>query len=235
MIVRWTVVVCLALVAAEVRAQERVAPAGNLKSTRDKASYSFGMMIGTNLKRQGVDVDIDLLVQGLKEASAGGKLQLTEQQAGEAIQAFEKEMSAKKAQESKDFLVANKKKPGVKTTASGLQYKVIKPGKGGAKPTANDSVTVTYRGTFINGDEFDSSAGKPFTIGVGQVIAGWQEALQLMDIGSKWQLFVPSELAYGEQGQPPIGPNTTLVFEIELMQIAKAPPATGKKALPKLE
>ncbi len=231
---RLTLAVAVALFASQVQAQPKAAPkgasqpagkGGELTTVRDKASYSFGMMIGGNLKKQGIDIDINLLVQGLREANAGGKLALTDEEAGAAIQAFEKEVSAKQAQESKDFLVNNKKKPGIKTTVSGLQYKVVKPGKG-PKPKATDAVTVSYRGTFINGNEFDSSAGKPFTIGVGDVIPGWQEALQLMEVGSKWQLFIPAELAYGEQGQPPIGPNTTLVFDLELIQIAK-PPAGG--------
>ncbi len=231
--IRWILLVAVVLAASEVQAQQKppaaAAPkAGPPGSVRDKASYSFGMMIGSNLKKQGVDVDVNLFIQGLKDATSGGKLQLTEQQAGEAIQAFEKEISARKSQESKEFLVQNQKRPGVKTTASGLQYKVVKPGKG-AKPKASDAVSVIYKGMFINGDEFDSSGGKPFTIGVSDVIPGWQEALQLMDVGSKWMLFIPADLAYGETGQPPIGPNTTLVFELELVDIAKAPPAGAAK------
>jgi FKBP-type peptidyl-prolyl cis-trans isomerase len=229
--------IAVALIAGQSIAQEKVAPAGprgELKTVREKASYSFGMMIGSNLKKQGVDVDVNLFIQGLREATAGGKLLLTEQQAGEAIQAFEKEVAAKKAKESTDFLVQNKKRPGVRTTESGLQYKIVKPGKG-PKPKATDAVNVIYRGMFINGDEFDSSAGKPFTIGVDQVIDGWKEALQLMEVGSKWMLYVPAELAYGAQGQPPIGPNTTLVFELELVDITKAPPAGAAKGRPKLE
>jgi FKBP-type peptidyl-prolyl cis-trans isomerase len=231
---RLILAVAVALFASQVDAQQKGAPQqggsrGEFKTVRERASYSFGMMIGGNLKKQGVDIDVDLLVQGLMEANSGTKLMLTEEQAAAAIQAFEKEVAAKQSQESTDFLVANKKKPGVKTTASGLQYKVVKAGKG-PRPKETDAVTVTYRGTFINGNEFDSSAGKPFTIGVGDVILGWKEALQLMEVGSKWQLYIPAELAYGEQGQPPIGPNTTLVFELELLQIAK-PPAAGTGAV----
>jgi FKBP-type peptidyl-prolyl cis-trans isomerase len=239
MIARWKLAVAVALIAGPLYAQERVAPVaprGELKSVREKASYSFGMMIGTNLKKQSVDVDINLFVQGLRDASAGGKLLLTEQQAGEAIQAFEKEVAARKSQESKDFLVQNKKRQGVKTTESGLQYKVVKAGKG-PRPKKTDAVNVVYRGMFINGDEFDSSGGKPFTIGVDQVIDGWKEALQLMEVGSKWMLYIPAELAYGAQGQPPsIAPNTTLVFELELVEITKAPPAgPASKARPSFE
>ncbi len=219
--VRLCFVVAVALLASQVNAQEKGGKRGELKTVRDKASYSIGMMFGTNFKKQGVDIDIDLLIQGLRDAS-GGKTLLTEEQAGEAVQEFEKGIVARQSQESRDFLVNNKKKPGVKSTPSGLQYKVIKAGKG-PKPQKTDAVTVTYRGTFINGNEFDSSGGKPFTIPVAQVIDGWKEALQLMEVGSKWQLFIPSELAYGEEGQPPIGPNTTLVFDLELLQIAKQP------------
>ncbi|MGD9724145.1 MAG: FKBP-type peptidyl-prolyl cis-trans isomerase [Pirellulales bacterium] len=265
MILRWKLAIVVTLVAAPAFAQQRppqrtaqapprgqaaapgaaapgtaapgAAAGGALGTVKAKASYSFGMMIGSNLKKQGVDVDVNLFVQGLRDASAGGKLMLTEEQAGEAIAAFEKEVSAKKANESKQFLAQNKSRPGVTTTPTGLQYKVLKAGTG-AKPAKNDAVTVIYRGMFINGDEFDTSAGKPFTIGVGDVIPGWQEALQLMPVGSKWMLFVPSELAYGELGQPPIGPNATLVFELELVDIAKAPAAgaaPAAKARPRAE
>jgi FKBP-type peptidyl-prolyl cis-trans isomerase len=179
------------------------------------------------LKKQSVDVDYDLLMQGFRDATAGSKTLLTEQQAGEAIQAFEKEVVVKQAEESKSFLVQNKKKPGIKITPSGLQYKVLKPGKG-AKPKATDVVSVNYRASFINGTEFETNGPKPFSTPVNQVIVGWQEALQLMEVGSKWQLFVPPELAYGEEGSPPaIGPNTTVVFEIELVQIDK--PGEAKK------
>ncbi len=231
---RWNLALALALIAAPAFAQQqrsaKSAPApaagGAAGSIQQKASYSFGMMIGSNLKKQGVDVDINLFIQGLRDSTSGGKLLLTEQEAGEAIAAFEKEMHAKKAAEGKQFLARNKERQGVQSTATGLQYQIVKPGNG-AKPTKNDAVTVIYKGMFINGEEFDSSSGKPFTIGVADVIPGWQEALQLMPAGSKWRLFIPSELAYGEVGQPPIGPNATLVFDLELVEIAKAPPAAG--------
>lgn len=231
---RGILTIAVALSTSILAAQERVAPRGELKNVRERASYSFGMMIGGNLKKQGVDVDVNLFIQGLRDATAGGKLQLTDEQANEAIQAFEKDVAAKKTQESKDFLVQNKKRPGVQTTPSGLQYKVVKAGTG-AKPSGKDAVVVIYRGMFINGQEFDSSSGKPFTIGVADVIPGWQEALQLMPVGSKWHLFIPAELAYGEQGQPPIGPNSTLVFELELVDINKAPAAGASKAQPKFK
>ncbi len=248
MIVRWILALAVALVASQLYAQQQprttraaprrqatAAPGGRLSTVKDKASYSFGMMIGSNLKKQGVDVDLNLFVQGLRDAVSGGKLLLTEQQAGDAIATFEQALVAKKAKESKEFLVQNSKRSGVKTTNSGLQYKVLKAGKG-PKPAAKDAVEVIYRGMFVNGDEFDSSRGKPFTIGIGDVIDGWKEGLQLMPVGSKWMLFIPAELAYGEQGQAPIiGPNTALVFELELVKIAKAPSAGTSKARPRAE
>lgn len=232
--VRLIMTLVVALSASQASAQGKAAKPTELKTTRDKASYSFGMMIGSNLKKQGVDLDVNLLVQGIREATGDGKTLLSEEDAGTAIQAFEKDVAAKKLQESKDFLLANKKRPGVKSTASGLQYKVLKAGKG-PKPLAADSVTVVYRGTFVNGNEFDSSQGKPFTIGVADVIPGWQEALQLMEVGSKWQLFIPSELAYGDQGQPPIGPNATLVFDLELLKTEKPQAAGASKPRAKIE
>ncbi len=154
---------------------------------------------------------------------------LTEEQAFEAMQTFEKEMVVKQAEESKRFLADNKKRAGVKSTESGLQYKIIKAGKG-TKPKAGDNVSVNYRASFINGSQFETNGEKPFATPVDQVIPGWQEALQLMEVGSKWQLFIPPDLAYGEQGSPPaIGPNTTLIFELELLGVNK-PAAAGAAA-----
>lgn len=230
---RFTLAVVVALVAAQVQAQERGGKKTELKTLRDKASYSFGMTMGTRLKKQDVDIDVELLVQGLRDGVGGGKLALTEEQAMEAMTAFEQAVSKKQEEENKRFLVDNKKRPGVKTTESGLQYKIIKPGKG-ARPKLSDNVQVVYRGTFVNGEEFDSSGNKPFTIGVDNVILGWKEALQIMEVGSKWQLFVPADLAYGEQGYPPaIGPNATLIFDIELLGIEKPGAAQGKASTQK--
>jgi FKBP-type peptidyl-prolyl cis-trans isomerase len=231
--VRLTLAVVVALAAAQVAvAQERAGRKVELKSLRDKASYSFGMAMGGTLKKQGVDIDIDLLMQGIKDSATGGKMLLTEEQAFEAMQTFEKDVIAKQAEDSKRFLADNKKRPGVKTTASGLQYKVLKAGKG-AKPKADDVVSVTYRASFINGSEFETNGEKPFSTPVNQVIPGWVEALQLMEVGSKWQLFIPPDLAYGEQGSPPtIGPNTTLIFELELVQINKPTTGATKKTGP---
>jgi FKBP-type peptidyl-prolyl cis-trans isomerase len=248
MIVRSSLAIAVVLMAAGVDAQTQprrpvrtaqqpggaAAPAGDANAIKQKASYSFGMMIGTNLKKQGVEVDVNLFVEGLRDATSGAKLKLTEQEAGEAIAAFEKLVAEQKARESKEFLAQNKSRPGVQATASGLQYKVLKAGKG-PKPAKNDAVSVIYRGMLINGDEFDSSGGKPFTIGVADVIPGWQEALQLMPVGSKWMIFIPAELAYGENGMAPIGPNATLVFDVELVDIVKAPPAGASKPRPGAE
>src|SRR6266496_1316644 len=200
-----------------------------LKDQKDKVSYSIGMQIGFNLGRQKVEVNPDILAAGIKDSIAG-KPQLTPDQVKDIMAQFEKDMEQKQKQlgeknktEGTKFLEDNKKKTGVKTTASGLQYKVEKEGTG-AQPKATDMVTVNYRGTLIDGTEFDSSykRGQPATFPVNGVIKGWTEALQLMPVGSKYQIWVPSELAYGSHaGSPEIGPNATLVFDIELLEIKK--------------
>jgi FKBP-type peptidyl-prolyl cis-trans isomerase len=222
MSLRLMIALAVALAAAQAQAQQGAgARRGELKSLKDKASYSFGMTMGTRLKKQDVDIDVELMVQGLRDGVGGGKLLLTDEQAMEAMTAFEKAVTEKQTEDNKRFLVDNKKRTGVKTTDNGLQYKIVKAGKG-PRPRVTDVVSVIYRGTFINGEEFDTSNGKPFSIPVTNVIEGWKEALQMMEVGSKWQLIVPAELAYGEQGYPPaIGPNATLIFELELVGIEK--------------
>ena len=202
-----------------------------LKDQKDKVSYSIGLQIGFNLGRQKVDVSPDMLAAGIKDALAG-KPQLTPDQIKEVMTTFEKDMEQKQKQvgdqnktEGTKFLEDNKKKDGVKTTASGLQYKVLKEGTG-AQPKKTDTVTVNYRGTLLNGTEFDSSykRGQPASFPVNGVIPGWTEALQLMKVGSKYQLFVPSSLAYGERAVgPDIGANSTLIFEVELLDAKPAP------------
>jgi FKBP-type peptidyl-prolyl cis-trans isomerase FklB len=181
-----------------------------------------------------------VLAVGIKDALAG-KPQLTPDQIKEVMTTFEKDMEQKQKEtgeknkaEGAKFLEENKKKDGVKTTASGLQYKVIKDGNG-AQPKKTDTVTVNYRGTLMNGTEFDSSykRGQPATFPVNGVIPGWTEALQLMKVGSKYQLFIPSTLAYGERSVgPDIGANSTLIFEVELMDAKPAPASTPAAAAP---
>ena len=205
-----------------------------LKTDIDKVSYSFGLQVGFNftrqneaLKKQNVQINTDAMMAGVKDAIAG-KPQLTTDQVRQTLAAFEKDMTQKvqataqkNTSDGEKFLAENKKKEGVKTTASGLQYKVIKEGSG-PQPKETDTVTVNYRGTLIDGTEFDSSykRGQAATFPVNGVIKGWTEALQLMKVGSKYQLFIPPNLAYAErQMGPDIGPNSTLTFEVELVGI----------------
>ena len=216
------------LLVSQVSAEEKPV----LKDQKDKVSYSIGMNIGNNLKKQAIDVNPDALVYGIKDALSGGKALITEQEVNDTLMAFQKEMASKQSERLKElgeknkkegeaFLAENKKKEGVITLPSGLQYKVIKEGTG-ETPKLTDTVTTNYRGTLIDGTEFDSSYRReqPATFPVKGVIAGWTEALQLMKVGSKWQLFTPSNLAYGERGAGrDIGPNATLIFEVELLSI----------------
>jgi FKBP-type peptidyl-prolyl cis-trans isomerase FklB len=208
------------------------ADAPELKGEKEKLSYSIGMDIGGNLRRGSVDVDPDLLAKGFKDSYGGEKTLLTEEEARQTLKTAQKALMAKKAEETQKlseknktdgekFLAENAKKPGVKSLTSGLQYKVITPGKG-KSPKATDTVTVNYKGTLIDGTEFDSSykRGEPTEFQVSNVIPGWVEALKLMKAGAKWQLFIPSNLAYGERGPGGvIGPNATLIFEVELLSV----------------
>jgi FKBP-type peptidyl-prolyl cis-trans isomerase len=201
------------------------------KTEKDKVSYAIGKQVADNLTRQSLDVDPDVLMKGLKDELAGKSL-MTDAEAHTTMSQLFAELRAKQEEKMKEageankkegeaFLAANKSKEGVVTTPSGLQYKVIKQGTG-PKPTTSDTVVCNYRGTLIDGKEFDSSykRGEPATFPVGGVIKGWTEALQLMPVGSKYQLYIPSELAYGERGAgPDIGPNTTLIFDVELLSI----------------
>lgn len=204
-----------------------------LKTARDKQSYAVGMSMGQGLVKQQVPVDAAMVARGLRDAMAG-KAVLKDDEMKSVLQdlkgTVQKQMQAKSEAEGNAnkiegdaFLASNKSKEGVKTLPDGLQYKVLKEGNG-PKPTANDTVTVNYRGTLINGKEFDSSykRGQPISFPVNGVIKGWTEALQLMPVGSKWQLFIPSDLAYGERGAgADIGPNATLIFEVELISIGE--------------
>ncbi|HZD30362.1 MAG TPA: FKBP-type peptidyl-prolyl cis-trans isomerase [Candidatus Angelobacter sp.] len=212
-----------------------------LKTDKEKLSYAIGMNIGGSMKKDGLDVDPAILSRGVKDALTGGKPAMTEAEARTVIAAFREQMMKKQQSEAakvgdankqagEAFLALNKTKEGVVTLPSGLQYKVIKQGEG-PKPVASDTVVTNYRGTLIDGAEFDSSykRGEPATFPVGQVIKGWTEALQLMPVGSKWQLFVPSNLAYGERSPgPEIGPNSTLIFDIELLSIEAKKPEAAK-------
>ena len=228
-------------------AAKSAAAALALTTRKQKFSYALGMNIGqglgSNLKKQGVEVDWTLVAQGLKDVVSDSKTRLTEEEAKKVLTEVQNEVRAQQQEKMKEaadknktegeaFLAANKSKEGVVTLPSGLQYKILTEGKG-PKPTAADTVVCNYRGTLINGTEFDSSykRGEPATFPVGGVIKGWTEALQLMPVGSKWQLFIPSSLAYGERPDPRSGiePNATLIFEVELISIQEKPKAEEKK------
>ncbi len=219
------------------------------KNDKEKISYALGMNVGNslkgNLKSQDVDFDMDTLVKAFEEAMKGSVTQITDAQDKEILNDFRKELRVKQQEKQKllaeknkkegaAFLVENKTKPGVITLPSGVQYKILTEGTGEI-PKSNDTVVVNYRGTLIDGTEFDSSfkRGQPATFKVTGVIKGWTEALELMKTGSKWQLFVPSDLAYGQRGSASIGPNATLTFEVELVSIKPplpAPPAPAPTA-----
>jgi FKBP-type peptidyl-prolyl cis-trans isomerase FklB len=203
-----------------------------LSTDKDKLSYAIGVNVGRSLQKDSVDVDPSILVQGLKDALSGGKTLMTDDEAKTVIVALQTSLQKKQEavmqaagdvnkKQGDAFLTANKMKEGVVTLPSGLQYKILTPGTG-PKPSVSDSVVCNYRGTLIDGTEFDSSykRGQPATFPVDKVIKGWTEALQLMPVGSKWQLFVPSEMAYGARGpSPTIGANSVLIFEVELLSI----------------
>ena len=224
---RVTSVAAAAMIAGAVCAQDKP----DLKDPKLRASYALGADIGSNLKRQELDLDAKALAAGISDA-IGGKTALTPAEVQETLAELRKQYMAqmeskakvagsKNLKDGEDFLAANGKKDGVKTTASGLQYKVIKSGSG-ATPKPSDEVKVHYHGTLIDGTVFDSSVerGEPISFPVTGVIPGWVEALQLMKVGDKWQIYIPSKLAYGERGSgPKIGPNSALIFDVELLGI----------------
>ena len=232
----------VASVATSIFGQDKPFP---LKDLKDKASYSIGVDIGMNFKKQNMDLNADALAAGAKDA-LNGKPQVNPNEIREIMTQWQKEfgekqkvMATKNQADGEKYLVENKKKEGVKTTASGLQYKSLKEGAG-PQPKASDTVTVNYRGTLIDGTEFDSSykRGEPATFPLNGVIKGWTEGLQLMKKGSKFQFVIPPSLAYGERAVgADIGPNSTLVFDVELLDVkpaeAAASPSPAATASPK--
>jgi len=201
---------------------------------KEKVSYVVGMQVGQSLSQIKDEIDLDVVFQAIRGTLAGEEPKLTQEEAMQVQQEFAQKLQAKRAAEMQElasrnksegeaFLASNKSKPGVKATASGLQYQVIEAGNG-PKPAATDTVKVHYTGTLLDGTKFDSSVdrGQPAQFALNAVIPGWTEALQLMPVGSKYKLWIPSDLAYGDRGTPgPIGPNQTLVFEVELLEIVQ--------------
>ncbi len=250
----WTAVLGLSLSALPAFAGQAAAPrpqsapaarapqAGAPQTEKDKVSYSIGVQFGASLKAQSIDVDPDMLAKGLKDATVGTKFLMTDDEIKQVLTAFQEEMKLKaevartalgeaNKKEAAAFFADNAKKEGVTALPDGLQYKVLKAGTG-AKPADSDTVVLQYRGTLLNGKEFDSSftTGEPATFQVGALIPGFREALKLMPVGSTWQFFIPSELAYGELGAGEvIGPNAALIFQIELISID---PKVGRPAAP---
>jgi FKBP-type peptidyl-prolyl cis-trans isomerase len=228
MLVKWMTLVAIVISTTPVNAGETEV----LKNQKEKVSYGIGTDVGRNFKRLGIDLDVDVFVKGLKDALSGEKTLMSEDELRATKDAYQADLMQKQVQATKRaeeenkkkgdaFLAENKTKQGVVTLASGLQYKILKPGDG-KTPAGNDTVVCHYRGTLIDGVEFDSSykRNQPATFPVKGVIKGWTEALQLMPVGSKWQLFIPPELAYGAHGAGrDIGPNATLIFEVELLAI----------------
>ncbi len=203
-----------------------------LRTDKEKTSYAVGAQMGMDMKKYRMDVDPDVVAKGFRDAYTGGKLLLNDQEMSQVLADTQKQITARSAdvireeaeknrREGDAFLALNKTKEGVRTMPDGLQYRVMRAGTG-RTPRPTDRVVVNYRGTFVDGIEFDSSyqRGQPAVFPVNGVIKGWTEALQLMKVGAKWQLFIPSPLAYGPQGAPPgIGPNETLIFELELLAV----------------
>ena len=230
--------IALPLIAASVLSAGSVAiaeenAAAKFESKDAKIGYAFGVMFGQRMRNELGNIDLDQFANGMKTAFNGEPQLMSDEEIAQTLSEYQREMQQKQIAElqkqgeenkktGETFLSENKNKEGVVTLESGLQYKVLTEGKG-PQPNASDSVTVHYTGSFINGEVFDSSVerGQPATFPVNGVIAGWTEALQLMPTGSKWQLFIPSDLAYGPNGNRSIGPNETLLFEVELIEVKK--------------
>ena len=243
--VYWSIVCgMIALVAFGAVAQQGATPPADKPAMSDSAKigYSLGAQIGKSLKSRGLEIDVEAFIKGLKDAVADVPLALTEDEMRQAQRDFQKnamakqqEQMKKQGEEQEAYLKENSAKAGVVTLPSGLQYRVITAGSG-PKPVATDNVKVNYRGTFMDGTEFDSSfkRNEPTTFPVGGVIPGWSEAIQLMPVGSKWELVIPANIAYGAQGdhRGGIPPNKMLIFEVELLEIVAAPPAAPMGQVP---
>ncbi len=205
------------------------------KTLEDRFSYAYGADLAEKFKQEGIELNLDLLIDAMRAVLEGGETKMSSDEVAATLQVYQEVFlqkkeeeralaAAKNQKEGEAFLAANAKKDGVVVTPSGLQYKVITPGDGGYKPTEEDEVTVHYRGTFIDGTQFDSTheRDQAYSAKPKQLIQGWTEAMQLMSKGAKWELYVPADLAYGEQGSDPyIGPNAVLIFEIEMLDIEK--------------
>lgn len=242
------VVVSLLCGPALLCAAEKPKAAGTLTTFQEKLSYSMGLDVGTYFKGMGDDISLDILLKGINDAYAGSEKKLTKEEIAAVQKEFAEKMQARQAEKMKTmleknkksglaYLETNKKKKGVIVTKSGLQYEVLKKGDG-PLPKATDTVKVDYIGTLVDGTEFDNSVkrGEPAVFGVGQVIPGWSEALQLMNVGAKFRVVIPSELAYGDNGAPPvIEPGSVLVFEVDLRSIEKVEKAEKAAKAPKTE
>ncbi len=251
---KWLALV-IAFFAATTAAAQQAQEPPPLQTQKEKVSYAIGIDVAKSYKARKLDIDIDLVIRAIKDVYSENKLLMTDEEVRTVLTAYQKELLDKRSEELKiaaeknkkegeAFLAANKAREGVITTSSGLQYKILQAGNG-PKPADDNRVEANYRGTLLDGTEFDSSykRGKPVVFALSQVIPGWREALKLMPVGSKWQLFVPPELAYGKTGaRNVIGPNAVLIFDIELLSIkppeeaAPAKPAPGapsaKKPVP---
>ncbi len=225
-------IIIITLTACFLIASTSFAQTKKLITEKEKVSYSIGLSLGKNFTQQSIDIDVQTFTKGVEDALKGVTPLLTDEEIRVVMTNLQKRMTAKKQEEEKQvsgknqnegtrFLAENKKRKGVVTLPSGLQYEIIRPGTGSI-PKAEDTVVTNYEGTLINGTVFDSSykRGKPATFPVNGVIRGWTEALQLMKTGAKWKLYIPADLAYGSRSAgPTIGPNSTLVFQIELLEI----------------
>ncbi len=229
----WTLLACSAFVYLG-----RAADTNELSTEKARVSYSLGVSYGNGWNQQGVEVDYDVFVRGLKDSKAVGHTLMTEEQMRETLNKYRQDLAARQQetqrqlgetnkQKAEEYLAKNKSEPGIVITDSGLQYKIVAEGTG-SMPSSNALVTVNYKGTLLDGTEFDSSykRNQPWQTPVNRVIPGWTEALQKMKVGSKWQLFVPPALAYGERGRPGIPPNSLLIFELELLTNAPPPAPT---------